>query len=122
MTLQIRSLSGILTEDEKRTIRRALLPLEKFVPNNAVFTVGVRGHITKKSNQAYEIVAHLIVPGRKRPIYSKIYRQSLEEAVNKAREKIERQLIKTKDKRYLRLKELFGRLNFVSGRRKNGTT
>jgi len=122
MTLQIKSLSGVLTEDEKKTIRKALLPLEKFIPNSAVLTVGVRQHITKKSNQAFEIVVHLAVPGRKHPIYSKIYRNSLEEAVNIAREKIERQLIRAKDGRRFQVKELIARLNNVLGKQKDGTT
>ena len=70
MNLQIKSLSGILNEEEKKAIRKSLLPLENLVENSALLTVGVRQHITKRSNQAYELVVHLVVPGKKHPIYS----------------------------------------------------
>lgn len=121
MNLQIKSLAGILGEEEKKVIRKSLLPLEGLVANSSMLTVGVRQHITKRSNQAYELVVHLIVPGEKHPIYAKIFKNSLEEAVNLAKEKIERQLIKPKGKlQRISIKDLFARLN-LGKRRKNGT-
>jgi len=119
MNFQIKSLSGVLSEEEKRVIRKSLLPLENLVENSAVLTVGVKQHITKKSNRAYELLAHLIAPGKKRPIYAKVFRNSLEEAVNLAKEKIERQLLKPKGRlQRISIKDLFARHRKKA---KNGT-
>jgi len=99
MNLQIKSLSGQLEEEQKRLLRKKLLWLEEHVSNSAVITVGIRQHITKKSNQAYEIILHLVIAGEKRPIYIKIFRNSFAEAVDVAKDKLERIVLKRKDKR-----------------------
>jgi len=98
MKFQIKSLSGQLSEDEKKLIRKKLLWLEEHLANNAELTVGVRQHITKKSNQAYEVVLHLFIPQTKKPIYTKVFRNSLLEALDISKEKIERVVVRQKEK------------------------
>lgn len=105
MQLTIKSLSGILEEDEKKVIRKKLLWFDEHLSNNAQMTVGVKQHITKKSNQAYEVIIHLNRPEAKnKPIYVRITKDRLADAVDIAREKIERIILKKKEKRQFKLK------------------
>ncbi|MDH4358761.1 MAG: hypothetical protein OEV37_02335 [Candidatus Berkelbacteria bacterium] len=99
MNLQIKSLSGELTEEEKRLLRKKLLRLEEYIPNSSVLTVGLKQHITKKSNQAYEIIIHLIIPSVKRSVYVKVFKNSFTEAVDVAKDKVEDIVIKRKNKK-----------------------
>jgi len=116
MTLQIKSLSAALHEDEKKLIRRKFLWFEEHLPNSSVLTVGVREHITKRSNQAYEIILHLTIPNVRKPTYVKVFANNFAEAVDRAKEKLERIVLKRKEKGFhLRFKA--PRLNFF--RRKN---
>jgi ribosome-associated translation inhibitor RaiA len=116
MTLQIRSLSGELREDEKKLIRKKFLWFEEHLPNSCVLTVGVREHITKRSNQAHEIILHLTIPDVKKPIYVKVFANSFVEAVDIARAKLERIVLRRKEKGF-RFRFKPPRLNFF--RRKN---
>jgi ribosome-associated translation inhibitor RaiA len=119
MTLQIKSLSSELREDEKKLIRKKFLWFEDHLPNNCVLTVGVREHITKKSNQAHEVILHLTIPNVKKSIYVKVFANSFAEAINIAREKLEKIVLKRKEKGFrFHLKP--PRLNFL--RRKNEGT
>jgi ribosome-associated translation inhibitor RaiA len=104
MDLIIKSLSGVLEEEEKKVIRKKLLWFDEHLPNNAVMTVGVRHRITKKSNQAYEIIIHLNTPKTRRAVYIRIAKDNLPEAINQAREKMERIVLKKKDKKQFKLK------------------
>lgn len=118
MNLQIKSLSGELSEDEKRYLRKRFLWLEEHVPNSSTLTVGVKQHITKRSNQAFEVVLHLIIPGLKRPIYIKEFKNSFTEAVDVSRARIERAVVKNREKtNKFSFKLKFPRLGFV--RKKN---
>jgi len=99
MNLQLKSLSGQLTEEQKKYLRKQLLWFEKHLPNNATLTVGVHERITKKSNQAHEIFLHLTIPGVKKMVYIKVFKNYFNEAVDIAREKLERIVLKNKEKR-----------------------
>ena len=72
-------------------------------------TAGVKAHITKKSNQAYELVLHLIIAGEKKPIYTRVFKNTFAEAVDLGREKIERIVLREKQK-----KRFSFRLKFLS--------
>ncbi len=98
MKLQIKSLSGGLNESEKQYLRKKLLWLEERLPNSAILTVGVKENITKRSNQAIELFIHLSVPKLKKPIYVKVYKNSFTEAVDLAKDKVERIVVKHKEK------------------------
>jgi len=98
MKLQIKSLSGQIPEEEKRYLRKRLLWLEKHLPNNALLIVGIREHITKKSNQAHEVILHLTSPNIKKAVYTKVFANSFMEAVDRARAKVERIILKRKEK------------------------
>ena len=98
MNLQIKSLAGELREDQKKYLRKRLLGLDKYLSSGAVLVAGIRHNITKKSNQAYEVILHLTIPRAKRPIYTKVYRHSFNEAVDLAKGKLERVVLKKKDK------------------------
>lgn len=104
MDLVIKSLSGVLEEEEKKIIRKKLLWFDEHLPNNSIMTVGVRHRITKKSNQAYEIIIHLNTPKTRRAVYIRMAKDSLPDAVDQAREKVERIVLKKKDKRQFKLK------------------
>jgi len=104
MDLIIKSLAGNVSEDEKKVVRKSMLWFEEHLPNNSVMTVGIKQHITKKSNQAYEIITHVNTPQMRRPVYVKVFRNSFIEAINISREKIERIVVKTKDQRKLKFK------------------
>jgi len=97
MKLQIKSLSGELDENQKQYLRKKFLWLEERLPNSAVLTVGVREHITKKSNQAFELVVHLVAPKIKKPIYVKLFKNTFTQAVDTAKDKIERIVVKRKE-------------------------
>ncbi len=98
MKFQIKSLSGGLDENQKQYLRKKFLWLEEHLPNSATLTVAVRENVTKRSNQAFEVIAHLIVPKLKRPIYVRIYKNTFTEAVDTVRDKIERTVVKNKEK------------------------
>jgi len=104
MILQIKTLAGTLQEEQKRYIRKKFLWLEERLPNSAVLTVGVREHITKRSNQAYEILIHLDSPKTKRPYYAKTFGNSFTESVDSARDKIERIVLRLKEKKGFKFK------------------
>jgi ribosome-associated translation inhibitor RaiA len=110
MDLIIKSLAGQLEEDEKKVIRKKLLWFDEHLPNNSSLTVGIKQHITKKSNQAYEIIIHLYSPKMKRPVYVRVVKNSLADAVDIVREKIERIVLKKKGKRELKFKIKFPKL------------
>jgi len=98
MKLQIKSLSGELTEDQKKYLRKKTLWLEEHLPNAATLTVGIREHITKKSNQAFEVIIHLVSPKIKKPVYVKIFRNDFTSAIDLAKDKIEGIIVKNKEK------------------------
>ena len=104
MILQIKALSGVLQEDQKKYIRKRMLWFEKHLPNSAVLTVGVREHITKRSNQAFEILVHLDSPKTKRPYYARSFGNDFTNSVDKAKERIERIVVKLKEKKGFRFK------------------
>lgn len=97
MQLQIKSLSGEIDEGQKKLIRKKFLWFEEHLPNNAVMTVGIKQHITKKSNQAFEVIVHGQIPNLK-PAYVRVFKNSFDEAINIAKDKTERLIIKNKDK------------------------
>lgn len=117
MILQIKSLSGGLQEDQKQYIRKKFLWLEKHLPNAAVLTVGVREHVTKKSNQAFELMVHLDVPKTKKPYYVRVYKNGFTEAVDKSKDRIERMVLKLKEKSGFKFKIPVPSLKFL--RKKN---
>jgi len=96
MKLQLKTLSGVLDEEKKRYLRKKLLWLDEHLPNSSILTVGVREHVTKKSNQAYEVILHLIIPKVKKPIYARVFRNSFPEAVDIVKDKVERTVLKRK--------------------------
>lgn len=100
MKLQIKSLAGNLQEDQKKYIRKRILWLDEHLPNTAELTIGVKEHITKKSNQAFEVILHLFVPKNKKPIYVHVFKNSFLEAVDVAESKVERIVLKDKEKRF----------------------
>ena len=104
MELIIKSLAGEIGENEKKLIRKSMLWFENHLPNNAVMTIGVKQHITKKSNQAYEVITHINTVSLRKPVYVKVFRNSLVEAVNITREKVERIVVKDKDSKKLKFK------------------
>lgn len=67
-------------------------------------TVGVRQKITKKSNQAYEVIVHLNTPKTRRAVYVKMAKDNLPDALDQIREKIERIVLKKKDKKQMKFK------------------
>lgn len=104
MELIIKSLSGVLGEEEKKVIRKKLLWFDEHLPNNSIMTVGVKQHITKKSNQAFEIIMHLNTPKTKRAVYVRLTKDNLADALDQIREKIERIVLKKKSKRQIKFK------------------
>lgn len=116
MQLNIKSLSGILDEEEKRIIRKKMLWFEGHLPNNSQMTVGVKQHITKKSNQAFEIIVYLNSPTIKKPVYVKVFKNKLPDALDIAKEKIERIVLKKKDKKQIKFK--LPKINFRKNRDK----
>ena len=104
MQLVIKQLTGELSEQEKQYLRQRFLWLKEHINNSSVLTVGVKEHITKKSNQAYEIILHLIRPGMKKAIYVKTYGNDFKGPVDKAKDKIERIVIKQKERGFMRLR------------------
>lgn len=98
MKFQIKSLAGELEEGKKKYLRKRILWLEKHISESANLTVGVKQHITKKSDQAFEIIFHLVVQGAKKPIYVRTFGNSFNEAVDKAEAKIERIVVKSKER------------------------
>ena len=104
MELIIKSLSGEIAEDEKKIVRKSMLWFDKHLPNNSVMTVGIKQHITKKSNQAYKIITHINTSQLKNPVYVKVFRNSLIEAMNISRDKIERIVVRDKEERKLKFK------------------
>lgn len=98
MNLQIKSLSGVVNEGEKKYLRKRMLWFEEHLPNNSFLTVGVKQKITKKSNQAVEIILHLILVGAKKPVYVRVAKNNFNEAVDISRGKLERIVLKNKDK------------------------
>ncbi len=104
MDLIIKSLSGILEDEEKKVIRKKLLWFDEHLPNNSIMTVGVRHKITKKSNQAYEIIIHLNSPKTKRAVYIRMTKDNLADALDISREKLERVVLKKKEKKQMKFK------------------
>lgn len=98
MKFQIKSLGGELEEEKKKYLRKRIVWLEDHILESATLTIGVRQHITKKSNQAFEVIFHLIVQGSKRPLYVRTFGNSFNVAVDKAEGKIERIVVKKKEK------------------------
>lgn len=122
MNLQIKSLSGELSEEEKKYLRKKFLWFEEHLPNSAILTAGVREHITKKSNQAFEVILHLIIPGAKKPIYSRVFRNTFTEAVDLSRKKIERVVVRGKNQKKFSFRLKLPGLKFLGRRGTNGTT
>lgn len=104
MQLKIKQLAGELSEQEKQYLRQRFLWLKDHISNSSVLTVGVRERITKRSNQAFEIVLHLTGPGMKRPIYVKTFGNDFRTPVDRAKEKIERIVVKRKERGFMRLR------------------
>jgi len=98
MILQIKSLSGELDDEQKKYLRKKFLWFEDRLPNNAILTIGVKQHITKRSNQAIEVVLHAVVSKIKKPFYVRAFRNGFNEAVDIAKDKLERMVLKGKDK------------------------
>lgn len=98
MKFQIKTLAGELDEEKKKYLRKRILWLEKHLPEGSALTVGIKEHITKKSNQAFEIIFHLILHGNKKPIYARVWNNSFSVAVDNAEDKIERIVIRRKEK------------------------
>ena len=110
MQLVIKQLSGELDEVQKQYLRHRFLWLKERLGNSATLTVGVREHITKRSNQAFEIILHLIQPKVKKPIYVRVTGNDFRSAADCGKEKLERIIIKRKDRGFLRLRlPKFGR-------------
>ncbi|OQA52583.1 MAG: hypothetical protein BWY43_00454 [candidate division WS2 bacterium ADurb.Bin280] len=99
MKFQIKSLSGELEEDQKKFLRKRILWLEKHLPESSVLTVGVKQHITKKSNQAYEIILHLTLQNVKKPLYVRTFANTLADTIAKAEDKIQRQVVRIKERK-----------------------
>ena len=113
MILQIKSLSGGIGEDQKKYIRKKFLWLEKHLPNSAVLTIGIREHITKKSNQAFEVLLHLDIPKTKRPYYVRTFANEFTPAVDQAKDKIERMVLRLKEKKGFKLKIALPSIKFL---------
>lgn len=113
MKLVIKSFSTPLDESKKTVIREKFLWFDQKLENNAELTIGVEEKITKKSNEAYHVTVHLFIPGLKKPIYLKIFEDKFINAVDKAKDKLERIVLKDKDKGKFKFK-----LKFPSLRRK----
>lgn len=119
MKFQIKSLSGGLDENQKQYLRKKFLWLEEHLPNSAILTVAVRENVTKRSNQAFEVIAHLVVVKLKKPIYIRTYKNTFTEAVDVVRDKIERAVVKNKEKSgKFRLKVPKVKINLRFGRKK----
>jgi len=116
MQLIIKSLSGILDEEEKRVIRKKMLWFEDHLPNNSQMTIGVKQHITKRSNQAFEIIVHLNSPTIRKPVYVRVFKSNLSDALDIAKEKIERIMLKKKSKKQIKFK--LPKINFRKNRDK----
>jgi len=99
MKFQIKSLSGELDDEQKKFLRKRILWLEKHLPESSTLTVGVKQHITKKSNQAYEIILHLLLQNVKKPLYVRSFANSFADAIAKAEDKIERQVVRIKERK-----------------------
>lgn len=104
MQLTIKNLAGEITEPEKRYIRERFLWLKEHLSGSSELTVGVIARVTKRSNQAYEIILHLVKHGQKRPIYVRTAGNDFRTAVDRAKDKIERIVIKRKERGWLRLR------------------
>lgn len=104
MQLVIKQLAGELNEQEKQYLRQRFLWLKEHMDNSSVLTVGIRERITKKSNQAYEIILHLARPGMKKAIYVKTSGNDFKGPVDKAKDKIERIVVKRKERGFMRLR------------------
>jgi ribosome-associated translation inhibitor RaiA len=98
MKLQIKSLSRELDEPKKQYLRKRIVWLDEHLPNPAVLTIGVREHITKRSNQAFEVFFHLVMPAVKKPLYIRVFKNTFTEAVDIAEGKLERLVVKKKEK------------------------
>lgn len=110
MKLVIKSFSTALDENRKAVIRDKFLWFDKKLANNAELTIGVEERITKKSNEAHQITVHLFIPGLKNPIYLKSFDDKFITAVDKARDRLERVVLKDKDKGKFKFKLRFPRL------------
>lgn len=107
MKLVIKSFSTPLDEKRKAVIREKFLWFEKKLKNNAELTVGVEERITKMSNEAHQITVHLFIPGLKNPIYIRAFDDRFVNAVDKAKEKLERVVLKDKSKGKFKFKLKF---------------
>ena len=104
MELNIKQLSGSLTESQKQYLRKKMLWLRDHLGNSSNLTVGVKEKVTKKSNQAYEIVLHLTAPKLKRPAYVRVRGNNFRESVDRAKDKIERIVVKRKERTIFKFK------------------
>jgi ribosome-associated translation inhibitor RaiA len=104
MHLTIKNLAGELSEQDRRYLRGRFLWLKEHMENSAELTVGVKERVTKRSNQAYEVVVHLSQPGIKKPIYVKVSGNDFKVAVDLAKEKVERIVLKNKERGFLRFR------------------
>ena len=104
MQLTIKSLAGELSEQEKGYLRQRFLWLKEHMDNSSELTIGVKERVTKRSNQAYEVVLHLTRPGLKRPMYVRVYGNDFRIAVDRAKDKIERIVLKKKEKGSIRFR------------------
>lgn len=98
MKLIIKSFSTPLDEKRKAIIRDKFLWFEKKLKNNAELTIGVEEKITKKSNEAHQLTVHLFIPGLKNPIYLQTFDDKFIRAVDKAKDKLSRIVLKDKEK------------------------
>lgn len=99
MTFQLKILSGSLDEEQKKFIRKRFLWLEEHLPKAAVTTIGIKEHINKRSNQAFEVFVHLQMPNfMRKPIYTHVAGDDFKVAVDKAKNRIERIVVKKKEK------------------------
>lgn len=104
MQLIIKQLAGELDETQKQYLRKRFLWLKDHLNNSSILTVGVRERITKRSNQAFEIILHLIQAKVKKPVYVRVSGNDFRSAVDAAKNKLERIVLKRKDRGLLRLR------------------
>ena len=122
MNLQLKSLAGGLTDEQKKYIRKSTLWMEKHVPNNANLTVGVREKITKKSNQAFEIILHLQIPNIKKAFYTSVSGNTFTESIDTAKGKLERLILKQKARRFPVLRFKMPKIKLKIRKNKNEPT
>lgn len=98
MRLIIKSLSTPIDEGKKKLLREKFLWFEDKLPSGSEMTIGVEEKINKKLNQAHTVYIHLFVPKLKRPIYIKVYSDNFAQAVNTIKNKLERKIVRDKQR------------------------